>query len=197
MMWSGPTTSSIFFTSTPMNSLFQQEKTTHSLGTCFTFSCLCIFAYVVPMPKTFSPWFFHSEKPSLKAQLKCHIYKKLFLTSNIPKQLTFPFSVIPLLQHSENCVSTSSPLYHDPANTGYVLFISVFTRPSGLVQQTFTNPSFVLSVTSCTYCWRCKNKYAYERLMSFHPSAWLTKNIRQKLLEWGNPENLQVTWKHF
>lgn len=138
------------------------------------YHCLwCSYDHVFP------PWFFHSEKPSSKAQLKCCIYKKPFLTSNIPKQMVFPFSVIPFLQHSDH--TTAIYLCHlllPPSNWThkYVLFTSVFTSPSGLAQLPFTNPPFVLPVTSYTQCWRYKNKYAHKGLMRWYLSVWLSKD---------------------
>lgn len=128
----------------------QQYKT--ALGICFALFCLCIFAGDVLTSITFLPWIFHSEKPSLKAQLKCHTYKRLFLTSNIPERLVFPFSVIPLFQHSDHkiIVCPYLPYFTMIQLNRDMLFSFVFTRPSGLVQHTFTNPSFVLHVISCT-----------------------------------------------
>lgn len=134
----------------------------------------------------FPPWFFHSEKPSPKAQFRRHIYKKLFLTSNIPRQFVSPSSVIPFLQQSDHRMVMCPRFLHFTTiqlNKGYVLFTSVFTSPSGLVQQPFTNPSSCYLSLGCTSCWRCKNRYAHKGLMSWHLSAWLTEDTRQKLLE--------------
>lgn len=148
-VWSGSTAPAYSLPSPPDSNTRQLT----ALGTCFVLSCFCILVCNVPMPITFPPWFFYSKKPSLKAQLKCHIDKRPFLTSNIPKQLVFSLLCDPSLPaiRSQNChVSTSSQIYHDPTKQGYVLLTVVFTRPSVLVPQTFTNPSFVLPVTSCT-----------------------------------------------
>lgn len=108
IMWAGSTVPAYSLLPATYNNIRQLT----ALGACFVLSCICIFACDVSMPITFSPWFFHSEKTSLKAQLKCLIYKRLSLTTNTPKQLDFPFSVIPLLQQSDHRIVVCPRLPH-------------------------------------------------------------------------------------
>ena len=127
--------SSSFLTSTLLNPLFQQCKTTHHSEHVCTFlplhRCLCCsYNYYSPS------LVFHSEKPSSKPQLKCHIYKKLFLTSNIPKQLVFLFSVIPFLQHSDHRIVMYPHLLHFAmiqGNTGIYMYYSLLSSQDPVV----------------------------------------------------------------
>ena len=54
--------SSSLLTSTLLNPLFQQYKTTHHSQSMFALSCLCIFACVVPITIIVPPWFSTRKK---------------------------------------------------------------------------------------------------------------------------------------
>lgn len=91
--------SSLFLTFTQMNSLLQLHKTVHcprnTLCTFLLFYlCLCCsYAYYI------LSLLFNLEKPHLKAQLKCHIYKKMFPDFHHSQAIGFSF-LCNLLQHS-------------------------------------------------------------------------------------------------
>lgn len=171
--------SSLFLTSTPIKSLFQQYKTTYcSRNALCTFLTLylslrCFYAYYI-LSLVFLLW-----KTIFKGSVQIsYLLKGSSWPPTSPSKCFFPslWSLSYSTQIAELCVHVFPTLPQSNWTQGYVLHTFVFTKPSGFWFNRLWQVFPFCAVTSCTWCWRCKNKHVCKKLWaSISVPGYVTK----------------------